>query len=268
MKTGITLLTMGAGNVLVLKETLKSFSKICDEVIYGDLLIWKEDRDIIKSYEKEFNLKIVNFPFNYIFKNGFSSLLNELASHATNDFVMYMNTSEVIDEDYGITETVKSNSDCNAFYFTHRQEGHRWHRTYNRHELKWSGRIHEQLAGEYKPYHRPIFMMKDLEKDMENPYKAKIFNLVKEYVYFEQYLQIADNPDLLGETDAGWLRFAKADYNSFKERIDKRPKIKSAFEIGNLYLFWKGIAEDPEFQGEQFKSSNLIAFQGDKIHLL
>ena len=259
---------MGAGNVLVLKETLKSFSKICDEVIYGDLLVWEEDREILKSYQEEFNIKIVSFPFNYIFKHGFSSILNALASHATNNFVMYMNTSEVIDEDYGIVETINDNPDCNAFYFTHRREGHRWFRTYNRHELKWSGRIHEQLAGDYKPYHKPIFMMKDLEKDMGNPYKAKIFNLIKEYVYFEQYVQIVDHPEFLGETDPGWINFAKGDYGSFKERMEKRPGIYNSFKIGNPYLFWHYLTNDPEFKSEQFKSSNLIAFQGDKIHLL
>lgn len=268
MKTGISLLTMGAGNVLVLRKTLESFSKICDEVIYGDLLIWEEDREIIKSYQEEFNVKIITFPFNYIFKNGFSALLNELASHASNDFVMYMNTSEVIDEDYGIVDTVNNNYNCNAFYFIHRTEGHRWFRIYNRHQLKWSGRIHEQLSGEYNPYHKPIFMMMDLEKDMDNPYKAKIFNLVKEYVYFEQYVKIVDNPELLGETDAGWLSFARADYTSFKERLVKRTSLYTSFKIGNMYLFWHSITNDPEFKSEQFKSSNLIAFQGDKIHLL
>jgi len=45
MKTGISLITMGAGNVKVLKKTLESFKEVFDEVIYGDLLIYQEDRE-------------------------------------------------------------------------------------------------------------------------------------------------------------------------------------------------------------------------------
>jgi len=78
MKTGITLVTMAQGNPLVLKETFKSFWGIVDEIIFGDLTLFSDDKELIKSYQNEFNLKIVEYPFNYIFKNGFSSILNSL----------------------------------------------------------------------------------------------------------------------------------------------------------------------------------------------
>lgn len=268
MKTGITLLTMGAGNVKVLRKTLESFKGIVDEVIYGDLLLWEGDREIVRGYQEEFNLKIIPFNFNFLFLHGFSALLNELAEYSSNSMVMYMNTSEVIDEDYGIVDLVNKNKDCNTFYFIHRQEAYRWHRIYNKNELQWSGRIHEQLKGEYRPYHKPIFMMKDLEKDMDAPLVAKILNFIKELVYFEQYVAIVDNPNLLGETDQGWLSFAKKDYDSFKERLFKRPDSYQAMVIGDLAGLFMDIYDNTEFVSREFNSSHYIAFQGDKIHLL
>jgi len=48
----ISLLTMGAGNVIVLEETIKSALTVCDEIIYGDLLLFQEDREILGLYEK------------------------------------------------------------------------------------------------------------------------------------------------------------------------------------------------------------------------
>src|SRR6478736_9313933 len=120
MKTGITLITMGAGNVKALGKTLESFKNVFDEVVYGDMLLFEEDREAIWSYKREYNMQVVALPFNFIFRHGFSNTLNTLAQEATNDYVVYMNTSEIIDEDYGIVDIVKSNPDCNAFYFIHR----------------------------------------------------------------------------------------------------------------------------------------------------
>lgn len=268
MKTGITLLTMGAGNVKVLKDTLGSFKNVCDEVIYGDLLLFPEDREIVKGYQKEYNLKIVPFKFDYLFHNGFSSLLNVLASRATNDIVVYMNTSEIIDEDYGIVESVKSNQNCNAFFFIHRTDPHRWYRMYNRRELKWSGRLHEQLEGDYRPYHKPIFMMADLEKDLDSPLKAKVLNDVKEIVYFRNYMSIVEAPDSLGATDSGWVKFATENYDSMQHRLLKKGKRYEAFFEGDFKKYMMDVYSNPEFEKERFESSNLIAFQGDKIHLL
>jgi hypothetical protein len=264
---GVTLLTMGAGNVIVLEETLKSFIGICDEVIYGDMLLFPEDREILRLYEHKYNLKSIRYEFNYIFKYGFASMLNSLAKYATNDLVMYMNTSEVIDEDYGAAKIIKENPQCNAFYFTHRTETHRWFRTYNRKDLYWSGLIHEQLTGEYIPYHKPIFMMKDLEKDMYSDFKARVLNAVKECVYFQQYLKIVDDPSLLGETDISWLHFSKDGYNSFKERLSKMDGVYKAFIDGNYWKLMSAVY-DPSFLKKDFISNTAIEYQGDKKYLL
>lgn len=261
MKTGMTLLTMGAGNIIVLEETLKSFRGVCNEVVYGDLLLFPEDREILKTYQEKYNIKIVKFEFDYLFKNGFASCLNELSFHASNDMVIYMNTSEAIDEDYGIANVIDNNPDCNTFYFTHRTDPHRWYRCYNKHELKWSGRIHEQLGGEYKPYHKPIFMMKDLEKDAYNSLKAKALDTVKEIVYFTNYMSFIDNPELLGETDRGWVKFATDNYDSFKERLLAKGKAYEAFLKGDYRMLMEYIYSELGGKDLAFESNDGIEYQ-------
>jgi hypothetical protein len=264
----VTLLTMAAGNVKVLRKTIESFIGVCDEVVFGDMLLWEEDREVLKSYAKKYNLKIVSLPFNFIYKNGFSATLNTLADNATNDTCIYMNVSEIIGVDYGVMDIFLKNQDCNSFFFTHAQENHRWFRMYNRKDLQWSGLIHEELVGEYKPYHKPVFQMQDLEKDIDNEYKAKILNDCKEIVYWQQLCRIVDDNDLLGATSSGWLEFAASQYDSMKERLKAKGARYEAYMSGDLegYLYEASISE--EFKGLEFKSNNIIAYQGDKIHLL
>lgn len=252
---------MGAGNVNALGKTLESFKDVYDEVVYGDMLLFEEDRRIVEDYRKEYNLGILPMPFNYIFKYGFSDALNLMAEKATYDTILYMNTSEVIDEDYGIVDVVKKNTDCNAFYFIHRTDPHRWFRMYNRNELQWSGVIHEQLKGEYKPYHKPVFMMADLEKDMDDPFKADVFNSVKEIVYFRNYNRIVDCPKRLGETDPGWVKFATDNYENMKERMQSNDALYQAFCTGSDLMLYQAI-QNFKPTGK-FQSSNLIEYQGD-----
>lgn len=268
MERKISLITMGAGNVLVLKETLESFKSIVNEVVYGDMLLFPEDRDILYGYKKEYNINIQRLPFNYIFQMGFSNCLNYLISNAKNDLCLYMNTSEVIDEDYGINDIVDSNPECNTFYFSHRQENHRWFRLSDRRYIRWSGNIHEDSAGDIRPYHKPIFMMADKEKDLDNPLKAKILNDCKELSYFNNYLKLIDKPHEQGATNDGWIKFVADQYEDMKQRLLNKCKRYEAFKIGDLEMYMQDVQNSPEFEKERFESSNMIAFQGDKIHLL
>lgn len=259
---------MGAGNVLVLKETLESFKGIVDEVVYGDLLLFPEDRDILEMYKDEYNVNIQRLPFNYIFQMGFSNVLNFLISNAKNDMCLYMNTSEVIDENYGINEIIDSNPDCNTFYFSHRVEKHRWFRCSDRRDLHWSGRIHEEPRGIERPFHKPIFMMKDLEKDMYNPFKAAVFNSVKEMVYWQQLLKIVDNPSLKDATHEHWVNFAKEQYQSMKERLAAKGNQYVSFQTGNFDMFWREIRTTDYFDKTPFVSSETINFQGARKDIL
>lgn len=269
----ISLITMGAGNVKVLKKTLDSFKEVVDEFIYGDMILFPEDREVIKQYEKDYNFRTTRLPFNYIFQMGFSSCLNYLIANASNDMVIYMNTSEVIDEDYGINEIINSNPECNAFYLSHRIESHRWYRCFDRRFVKWDGRIHEEsipcIGGvEMNPYHKPVLMFKDLEKDMDNPFKAAVFNSVKEMVYWNQLMKIVDNPREKGSTHEHWVNFAKEQYDSMKRRLNEKGNQYEAFKTGNFEMFLTELNNSDYFSKERFESSDMINYQGNRKIIL
>lgn len=266
MQRKISLITMGQGNVIALKKTLDSFKNVVDEVVYGDMLLFEDDRLVLNSYVKEYNIRVVNLPFNYLFHSGFSDCLNYLISHASNDMVMYMNTSEAIDEDYGINEIINCNPNCNMFYFSHRVESHRWFRTFDRRELRWSGVIHEEPRGVEKPYHKPIFMMRDFEKDMEDSRKAYIFNRVKEINYDSNYLKLVEYPSHSGATNEGWINFVKEQYDSMKQRTISHEFYES-FKTGNFELF-NQIINSPNFKEQQLTSSFGMNFQGVRKDIL
>ena len=232
---------MAAGNSIVLKKTLESFKGVVDEVIFGDLIIFPEDRELMQSYKEEYNINIQRLPFNYIFQVGFANVLNYLIANAKNDMCLYTNTGEYIQEDYGINEIINSNPECNSFYFKHAVETHRWFRCFDRREVQWSGMLHEEPRGNERPYHKPIYCMGDLEKDMNNPFKAAVLNSVKEMVYWNQLIEIVDNPKLKEATNDHWINFAKQEYNSMKDRLEKKGKQYEAMKTGNFEMFWNDI---------------------------
>lgn len=244
----ITLITMSQGNPLALKRTLDSFAGLCNEVVFGDLLLLPSDRAVIETY----GVNMVPLPFNYIYKNGFAATLNELSKHATNDWCLYMNVGEVIDGD---TITMPKAAP-NCYCFDHANDPHKWFRLYDRRELQWNGLIHEELVGIGSSWKRgwdePIFRMADTDKDEVN---ATLYNDVKEIVYFQQYLRLVDEPGIIGITNRGWVDYAKRDYNYIKERMLAKGRRVEAFETGDLSLYLN------EAINQEFLSNNIIHFQ-------
>lgn len=260
---------MSAGNPKAFLKTLESTKNVVNEIIYGSLIIFDEDLKLIETYKKDFNLKIFQYPFDFIFKNGFSAILNSLAQYATNNLVMYLNVSEIIEEGKeDILKNVNDNPECDCFYFDHKSENHRWFRTYDKTKFHWAGLIHEEIQGEGTPYHKALFRMADLEKDLDSEFKSKVLNDIKEIVYWNQLIKIADNPDLLSGTSAGWLQFAKDNYQNMKERLAIKGKRQTAFEQGDLKMYMGDIYTNSEFEKERFATNHMIEFQGDKKYLL
>ena len=261
----ITLITMGQGNPIALKRTLDSFKGIVDEFVFGDFLIFDADRALIESYKDEYNLKIFRGPFNFIFEKGFARALNALAELASNDWILYMNVSEVLDGEHPIKEQMSR--EYNAYSFDHAVDPHRWFRLYNRKELQWEGVIHEEvrpLEGKIgRPCEFNIFRMQDTEKDLDDPFKAKVANDVKELCYFQNYLRLVDEP-VKGATHSSWVKWATESYQSFKERLEGKGNRYRAFLEGNLTMYLEDIYTNPEFENERFQSSQLINFQGDR----
>ena len=265
-----TLLTMAQGNIRALHRTIENFKQkgVINEVIFGDMLIFDDDREKLYELQKEYNaeekfMRIVPMDFNFTFKFGFAATLNRLASFATNDMVLYMNVSEVIDRNLDLSLI---SPQYNSYLFNHSTESHLWTRCYNRNHLYWSGVIHEIVVPfsgyEYRTCPQPLFMMADTEKDMDDPFKAKVFNDVKELVYFNQYLKLVENVEICGATNSGWVQFAQQDYDSFRERLRAKGMRYWAFKNGDLQAYLHDVYTNAEFEFEHQESSQMINLQG------
>lgn len=275
----ITLITMTQGNPVALLRTMESFKAVCNEFVIGDLCIFDGDREMIRRMTAEFHeqnpqtdVKLIKFPFNYIFKNGFSSILNFLAWNAAqNDFCIYMNVGEVIEVE--VTPKLHLWTDADAQYFVHATDPHHWYRLYNRHKFKWDGLIHEELvpilsADTHIKAFRPSFQMKDTEKDMYNPFHAKVYNDVKELVYFNQYQRLIDEPAARGITNEYWLKEARDASPPMIDRLLKKGRRYEAFITGDLQLYLNEIHRDEEFKQSRDESDTLVNVQGNRKDVL
>lgn len=261
---------MAQGNPKALKETFDSFNGVADEIIFGDLTLFPDDAALIESYKNYYNLKIVKYRFNYIFKNGFSFILNDMISHSTNDWNIYMNCSEIVESGKDkIVETVQSNSECNTFYFDHGSDLHHWFRLNRKSELHWEGNIHEQSGPEenFRPYHKPLFRMADRPKDNDNELKSRCYDFVKEIVYFNNYRKLIDNPEQLGYTDGGWVKFAAENYQSFVDRMQNKGDFYRAFLRGDIDMLYRYVKESPDFYKERLVSSTMVEYQAHNLFL-
>lgn len=257
----ITLITPTHANPIALKRTLDSVKDICNEIVVGELCVFPPDKEIIESYCHEYNLKVGHLRFNYLYRHGFSEVLNTLSAYASNDVVLYLNVGEVIDKSDGEILS-KITDEYNSWYIDHPSERHRWFRCYNRKELKWSGRIHEELVGEFRPYYKPLFTFADTDKDLNDPLKAWVANDIKEMVYWRQLMKIVDAPEELGATSPGWLQFAKDQYESMKERMTLKGSRVTAFDTGNLNMYFQNLFENKDILNIPFESTDNIEYQG------
>lgn len=257
----ISLITPTQGNPLALKRTVDSVKYICDEIVVGDVILFEDDRKLIESY----GVRLIDLPFNFIALNGFSSMLNWLADHSKNDVVLYLNVGEIIEKGENILSNITD--EYNAWYIDHATERHRWWRCYNKHEMRWGGLIHEEIMGEWRPFHKPIFTFADTEKDMVDSFKSKIMNDIKESTYWTLLCRIVDDPSELGATNEGWLNFAKSQYDSMLERLKKKGRRYEAFIDGDLNTYLNEAINSEEFAEERFTSNTAIEFQGSPMYL-
>lgn len=253
-KKMMTLITPTQGNPIALKRTIDSLDGVINEVIVGSVCVFEKDEDLIESYSNgEVNLKLVKFPFNYIFCNGFSNILNDIAKYATNDWVLYLNVGEVVEE--GKDEILsKLSNDFNCYYIDHSTETHHWYRVYNKREMGWGGIIHEEIAGkEVRACDKPLFRFADTDKDDVDSTYGQILNSVKECVYFNLYLKLAEQPHLIDNTNIGWVQFAKDGYHSFVERLHEKGDLYEAFirgDKGLLEKYIRNIRPEPELSNQ------------------
>lgn len=262
----LTFIAPTQGNPIALERTMHSLRGICNEFIVGSMCFFNDDRDVIIKLSDRFNLKVVDLPFNYIFKNGFADTLNKLASYSKNSICIYLNVGEILESsERNVLSVIRDEYNC--YYIDNSGEKHRWFRCWNKNEMYWSGIIHEEIVGEYRPYHRPLLRFKDTEKDMNDPFKAAVYNDGKEITYWRELMRIVDEPEVLGATSIGWVQFAKDNYQTMKDRLALKGNRPKAFEEDNLKMYLDDVYSNPEFEKERFESNHIIEFQGDPKYL-
>jgi hypothetical protein len=261
MNNAITLITPAHANPIALKRTIDSVKDICNEIVVGELCLFPSDKEMIESYCQEYNLKVGHLHFNYLYRHGFSEVLNTLAAYAANDLILYLNVGEIC-ESYKRHPLEVIDEKYNCYYIDNRHEKHRWFRMYDRRELKWSGLLHEEIVGDHRPYHLPIMTFADTEKDTVDPLKAWVANDSKEIVYWRQLMRIVDHPEDLGATSPGWLQFAKEQYDSMKERMSQKGSRVTAFDTGNLNMYFQNLFDNKDILNIPFESTDNIEYQG------
>lgn len=262
MNKKISLLCMSQGNPEALKRTFDSVEGVCNEIIYGDLIILDEVRIDTWAMTKDYNCKIVGYDFNYIFKNGFSSILNDLSKYASNDLVLYLNCGEIIQKPERVLRLINERFiECNTFAMRHDHDPHVWWRLYDKNKVHWQGILHEELRGERIDCPYFLFTFEDTQKDISNPFHSKVADDVKELCYFKQYTKLVENPEIITIENEWWLNFAKENYQSMKHRLfDKRTRYE-AFEEGNLEKYLNDVYNNPLFKEERFESNKLVEYQ-------
>ena len=257
----ITLITLTQGNPIALKRTIdnvvEAFEGKVNEVIVGDFCVFESDR--VKMVQEQYSVYCAQYkmPFNWLFQNGFAFNLNALSERAENDICLYMNVGEIIEKNIRLDLL---NENWNCFKFNHATETHQWIRMWNRKQLQWSGRIHEEIIG--TKYISPdfIFQMADTEKDAGDAFYSWVMDDCKEAVYFNQYLKLIDSPNEIGATNYGWVNYARDNYQHIKDRLIAKGKRYEAFVNGDLNMYLESAKEDWP-KSEAFKNSNLIHFQ-------
>lgn len=204
-----------AGNPVCLHQTIDSYRPHVDEFIVGDMSLW--------DYEHQPGIEYVKLPFNILFKQGFSAVLNRLASCAKNDIVLYMGVGNVLE---GKFKRLRPGFNC--WGFRRSEDNLLCHMLWDRRELESSGIIHEELvpkAGFQRRFcDEEHFSFGDIPK--ENP----AYPQIKELLYNHLQVTLQRNPDMLGATNKYWLK-----HPNRSDMVDYllNNKLKEAYEDGD-----------------------------------
>lgn len=236
----ITLVTPTQGNPKALRRTMdnvkSAFGGLVNEVMVGDVSVFHDN--FTTGFE---DARIIKMPFDTLFKHGFSRVLNELAEKGTNNLCMYLNVGEIVESNLNTSLLAQG---FNCYSFNHATDPHTWFRVWDKRELQWSGRIHEEITGRQRRCPRHLFTMADTPKDDDSDWRAGIYNDIKEMVYFQQYVHIAEHPEDLGATNRGWLDYSVSGLDDFKRRLAEKGERYTAMLNGDLAAYLAAAERD------------------------
>lgn len=258
----ITLLTATQGNPVALSRTIESaistFGGYIDQVAVIGLCPFPGDTEIIPrikhvSFFKEMELA-------QLYNKGFAETFNEVVHDGyfpDNNLVLYLNVGEVIE---GPVRVDLLKPDHNCYMFDHATETHKWVRLYNRKDLRWSGRIHEEIIGTRRLCPDILFRMADTHKDNDDRFKSWVYNYIKELVYFNQYRTIWSNPQERFATNEGWIKWSGEQFHYHTERINRFPELLESFLADDKEQFLQ-LAKAAYESSPEFANNDMIHFQ-------
>ena len=240
----ISLVTVTQGNPKALRRTVDNvvhaFGGLVNDVVVGDVSVY--DDNFTTGFD---DVRFLKMPFDHLFRLGFGHVLNDVAGQAKNDLCLYLNVGEVVDCNLN---TSLISDEWNAYTFNHAVDPHKWTRVWNRRQLEWSGRIHEEIGvGNKRECPKHLFMMADTEKDMDDDFRAGVYNDIKEIIYFYQYVYLADNPHDHGGTNKHWVNYAIQEQVDLRRRLEAKGDRYRAFKEADLELYRRTAeAERPD----------------------
>lgn len=222
------------GNVENIKRTIKSCEGICDETIIISTAFYLDD---IGAFH-QLTDKVVELDWNFTFKHGFGSMMNQGTSISKNDWLVLLGVAETLAEPLcDIHKTLQGAQACNVFRCNHINDIHTWGRVWRRGGgTAWSGIIHEEISGGVNA--GLMFRMQDTEKTpCEDHIRNEANRFIKTLSYNSLYRDLLRTPELLGATDQGWLKFVQGAEESILAFCEDHKEMLDACHKGNLPKF-------------------------------
>jgi hypothetical protein len=192
------------GNVANIQRTIDSCKDICDDVVIISTAFFRDDQFPLH----QLGHKVVDLPFNYVFKNGFGEYHNQGTEHAKNDWLLLLGVGETFAEAHKDVHQALRDATCDkVFRCNHVNDQHTWKRIWNRKGgTKWGGLIHEEIGGGSDG--GLLFRMQDTEKVPQPSHlENECLRWMKALLYNCMYRRLASNPHELSYTNEGWLKF-------------------------------------------------------------
>ncbi len=221
-----------------IQRTINSCSHICDDTVIVSTAFFIEDQSLFRDIAT----KVVQLDWNYVFKQGFGSMMNQGTPHTRHDWCLLLGVAETWAEDFRDTPHLLESAPNNmVFRCSHHNDPNTWKRLWNRTGgPEWSGLIHEEIRGGIDG--GVTFRFQDTDKTPKtDPTKQEILRWIKVLTYHEQYWRLLNDSSLLFGTDPGWLAFVNGSRESIISFRENHQDLIQPCLSGDLVAFLKAV---------------------------
>lgn len=274
----LTLIIPSYGGGANIERTIQSCRKVADETVIISTALFDSDLAHFKTIAD----KVVELPWNFTFLHGHGSLHNQGTATAKNDWLLLLGVAETFAAPYGPVGDVLGNAGKDlVFRCNHDNDHHTWKRIWNRTGgTQWSGVIHEEIA--FGQDGGILFRMQDTEK-LPDPdaFRQEVRKYVKTCSYHFLYERLARNPECLGATDAGWLKFVQGSVEAREKFLTEHADLLDAAVNDKKDAFLcavekrmaaskaaEGVNFAPQGEAESLRQTGVNLARGGYEHLI